>query len=415
MSGMATRLRVAIAGAGVGGLCLAHGLQRAGIEANVYERDAALDARRQGYRLHIDARAGTALCACLPPDLLELVLATAGLPSTQFSLLSSKLKTLHVTASDPAVDRTAVDTLSVPVNRQTLREILAARLDGRLQFGRAVTGFRQDETGVDVHFASRPPERADLLVAADGVASAVRRQYLPSASVEDAGSRSIYGRTPLGAAIEPLIPDPLQLGLAAVIGGHIGMATGLIRFRNKPPDAAAAIAPDVELSPAADYLMWAVTAQQNRFPVGDADLAGLDPAGLHEIASSLIRSWHRDLRELVARADISETFLVRVGSSRPVEPWQPTRVTVLGDAIHAMSPARGSGANTALQDAALLTRLLGDCDSTSASLTAAVGAYENRMREYGYAAVQASRRAERQNAERAASLVPRLLGRLRAS
>lgn len=80
---------------------------------------------------------------------------------------------------------------------------------------------------------------------------------------------------------------------------------------------------------------------------------------------------------------------------------------MLGDAIHAMNPARGSGANTALQDAALLCRTLtgtagngtagnGTEGKTrqSGDLLTAVGDYEKQMREYGYAAVAASSRAE---------------------
>ena len=43
-------LRVAVAGGGLGGLCLAQGLGKAGIDVTVYERDAQLAARRQGYR-----------------------------------------------------------------------------------------------------------------------------------------------------------------------------------------------------------------------------------------------------------------------------------------------------------------------------------------------------------------------------
>jgi 2-polyprenyl-6-methoxyphenol hydroxylase-like FAD-dependent oxidoreductase len=86
-----------------------------------------------------------------------------------------------------------------------------------------------------------------------------------------------------------------------------------------------------------------------------------------------------------------------------VPAWPPSRVTVLGDAIHAMSPARGSGANTALQDAALLCRLtapaVGDAHSDG-DLVAAIGEYEEQMREYGYAAVAASREAEAETGAR---------------
>jgi 2-polyprenyl-6-methoxyphenol hydroxylase-like FAD-dependent oxidoreductase len=60
-----------------------------------------------------------------------------------------------------------------------------------------------------------------------------------------------------------------------------------------------------------------------------------------------------------------------------------------------MSPARGSGANTALQDAALLCRTLAGTAATGdKDLLAAIGNYESQMREYGYAAVAASSQAE---------------------
>ncbi len=51
-------LRVVVAGAGLGGLCLTQGPLRAGCAVQVFERDTSPDARRQGCRLHLDARAG---------------------------------------------------------------------------------------------------------------------------------------------------------------------------------------------------------------------------------------------------------------------------------------------------------------------------------------------------------------------
>lgn len=133
-------LRVAVAGAGLGGLCLAQGLHRAGAEVTVYERDTALAGRQQGYRLHLK-----------------------------------------------------------------------------------------------------------------------------------------------------LVPPPLLDGFTAIVGGQAGMAAGLVQFRQRPEQAPAAIAPLVRLSPAGDYLMWAVTAHRGHFLVPDARLGELDPAGLHEIAARMIR------------------------------------------------------------------------------------------------------------------------------
>jgi 2-polyprenyl-6-methoxyphenol hydroxylase-like FAD-dependent oxidoreductase len=383
-------LRVAIAGAGLGGLCLAQGLRRAGIDVTVYERDAALDARRQGYRLHVDARAGLALERCLPPELFELFVATCSEPSTAVTVLSDRLRVLHELRGDPSVDRLAAATLSTSVNRGTVREILAAGLGDRMRFGRELTGFEAHDVGVRLRFADGSESEADLLVGADGVTSAVRRQYLPHAEVVDSG-RTVYGKTLLTDEVRALLPPALLTGFTAVVGGRTGLAAGLVRFRERP-EAAAASVPGVRLSPVPDYLFWAVN-------IDDAPVDESDPVALHALARTKTRKWHPDLRALLTAAAVAETFLIRIRTSVPIPAWTPTRVTLLGDAIHAMSPARGSGANTALQDAGLLCRLLTELGEGE-SVVGAVGEYETRMREYGFAAVEASKQAEAEVAAR---------------
>jgi 2-polyprenyl-6-methoxyphenol hydroxylase-like FAD-dependent oxidoreductase len=380
-------LRVAIAGAGLGGLCLAQGLRRAGIDVAVYERDDGLAGRRQGYRLHVDARAGLALQQCLPPELLTLFQASCAQPSTRLTVVSERLRVLNeMTSDDPAVDRYAPATLSTSVSRQTFREVLATGLDDRIAFGSAVTGYDCDENGVRVRFADGRSAEADLLVGADGVGSAVRRQYLPHADPADTGGRCIYGKTRVSPQTLSRLPVALSDGFTAVIGGKLGMAVGVVRFRNQVAG--------LGLSPADDYVMWGLTGKQPDFGVTDASLSAMSPAELHALSARLIRTWHPDLRALHAGADVQETFLVRIRTAPPVPAWPPSRVTVLGDAIHVMSPAGGSGANIALKDAALLSTVLARAVTDGGELTAAIGDYENQMRAYGYAAVAAAAEAE---------------------
>jgi 2-polyprenyl-6-methoxyphenol hydroxylase-like FAD-dependent oxidoreductase len=59
-----------------------------------------------------------------------------------------------------------------------------------------------------------------------------------------------------------------------------------------------------------------------------------------------------------------------------------------------MSPARGSGANTALRDAALLATELGAAARDDKTVVQAIADYERQMVDYGFAAVRASRSGE---------------------
>jgi 2-polyprenyl-6-methoxyphenol hydroxylase-like FAD-dependent oxidoreductase len=381
-------VKVAVVGAGIGGLCLAHGLLRAGADVTVYERDESLGSRGQGYRLHVDA--GPALHACLPPDLYELCVATSGRPSTAMTVMTERLRSLRRTEIKPPADPLDPATLSISVNRQTFREILAARLDSAIEFGRTCTGFEQDPGGVVIRFSDGSHADAELLVAADGVNSPIRRRYLPHARLEDTRVACVYGRTQLTGQTRPLVPAPFRDGFTAVVGRTAGLAVGIVDFREAPPQAARRLAPDVQLSPAQPYLMWAVTASTDQFA---GRLDGLSPAELHAVATVAIRRWHPDLLRLVRLASVQETSLAAVRIAVPVAPWPPSRVTLLGDAVHAMSPAGGSGANTALRDAALLASELGAAARGEKGLVQAIGDYERRMADYGFAAVRASRRA----------------------
>ena len=379
-------MKVAVAGAGLGGLCLAQGLLRAGLEVTVYERDQALDSGGQGYRLHIDA--GPALRSCLPPDLYGLCVATSGRPGTAVTVVTKSLRTLRRIEIGAAPDPLPLPT---SVNRQTFREILAARLDGVIEFGRTCTGFEQDPDRVTVQFSDGSSAAADVLVGADGVGSPVRRRYLPHALVEDTGIVCLYGRTPLTGETRPLLPAPVRDGFTAVLGGSIGMAVGLLDFRESPPQAARRIAPDVLLRPARPYLMWAVTGAARQFAGRHGQLGEFSPADLHAAASHAVRRWHPDLVRLVELAAVQETSLIAVRTAVPVPGWPASRVTLLGDAIHAMSPARGSGASTALRDAALLAGELAAAARGEKTPVQAVGDYERQMTDYGFSAVRASR------------------------
>jgi len=376
-------LRVAIVGGGIGGLALAQSLRRSGIDATVYERDSDPASRRQGYRIHIGPTGAAALRSCLPPDLYELYLATRSQPRDRITVLSNRLRVLREFPVPPAPD----GSVGGAVNRLTLREVLLGGLP--VCFGRELLGYEPLGDAVRLHFTSGAAVEADVVVGADGVNSAVRCQLLPHAEVADSGTRVIYGKARLTSDIDAALPAPVRQGFVAVTSMFrpVSMALGLMEFSEPPASAAARLCPGLTMHDCGSYVMWALTASARALP---EDVTSLDGDRLTALAARMTRRWHPRLRVLVSDADPAETFALAVRTSVPVAPWTASRVTVLGDAIHAMSPAGGSGANTALRDAELLARELAAQPDDPVN---AVARYEQEMRDYGFAAVRESEQA----------------------
>ncbi len=78
--------------------------------------------------------------------------------------------------------------------------------------------------------------------------------------------------------------------------------------------------------------------------------------------------------------------------SVPPEPWKTDNVTLMGDAVHTMTPGRGVGANTALRDAMTLCRRLIEVRDGKRELIPALQAYEKEMLHYSAKAVIESRK-----------------------
>lgn len=77
-------------------------------------------------------------------------------------------------------------------------------------------------------------------------------------------------------------------------------------------------------------------------------------------------------------------FMIPFGFLEPLESWEPSRVTIVGDAAHGMLPTLGMGANLSLNDAALLVEQLDRYGRGEVELLEAVGRYEAQMRETAY-------------------------------
>ena len=123
---------VAIVGGGIGGLCLAQGLKKAGVSATVFERDETAASRRQGFRIHIDPEGSAALHQCLPQPLWEIFAATEGEFGQGITMVTEQLgELLRIQGEDRTDDPVARHR---SISRITLRQVLLSGLGENVRF-----------------------------------------------------------------------------------------------------------------------------------------------------------------------------------------------------------------------------------------------------------------------------------------
>lgn len=349
---------IIIAGGGIGGLCLAQGLLRASIPFLLLEADEGPSTRGQGYRLRIDSDGQRALKHCLPPELYALFRATAS-QSGLGRFVDPQLQPFGERRPDSWQPSAQVEPEDgdLSVNRQTLREILTHGLHQYIRWGHSVRDYALTEDGVRLTCQNGQAYHAAAVVAAEGVGSALRQQFLPQAQPEYIGAINLYGKTALTPAHRAQLDPVLLQGVTVVFANGFTMVIEPMRFRADMPQLAAEFAPDCTLSPVADYMYWAFTGREGRMG-GPLPRTEASAEALSARMNVITRDFHPQLRAVMALGDNDSLRARAVRMARDVPQWTTQRLTLLGDAIHAMSPAGGLGANTALCDASKLVQYL---------------------------------------------------------
>jgi salicylate hydroxylase len=175
-------LHVLIVGGGIGGLTLAQGLKKSGVSVAVYERDRTITDRVQGYRVHINPAGGLALHECLPASLFDAFVRTCGRRSPGIRFVTERMKVLLAFDELGAPKQLGGDEVAQhrSVSRITLRQVLLSGLDDVVHFGKTFMRYEELPNGcIRAHFEDGTTADGDVLVAADGGGSRVRRQFLP--------------------------------------------------------------------------------------------------------------------------------------------------------------------------------------------------------------------------------------------
>ena len=355
MSSADTR-RIAVIGAGIGGLTLAIALRRRGIGVDIYEQTSEL--REVGAAVALSANA---------TRFFEQFGLTTELSSRWFEVSalifrdgrSGRVIGRHDVG---ATYRERFGAPYVGIHRADLQAILSAAVGlDSIRLRKRLVDI--DDTGARamLRFDDGSTSDADLVIGADGARSFVRRWVVGYDDALYSGCSGFRGMVPMAAV--PTLPDPTALQFWMGPGGHLlhyPMGHDHINFllveRHPAP------------WPRRDWIMPATEGEQLRH----------------------FARWHPAVVEMITAKPISDRW--GLFHRPPLGRWTRGRVTLLGDAAHQLAPHHGQGAGQSIEDAVVLAACLSE--SGSGTLAGALERYERlrrgRTRKVQYASISAA-------------------------
>ncbi|HBP5563368.1 TPA: FAD-dependent monooxygenase [Pseudomonas aeruginosa] len=380
---------ILIVGGGIGGLCLAHGLLNTGLSVRVFERQSSPSDSLAGYGIHLDPLGLQALKACLPSENWQQIESISTHAGAAVTFRDEYLDVLAVRDESMLSGKSVNEVELRGIGRLELRDILLNGLNRPdrtiVEWGKEYTHYENLPDGrLKIYFTDGTSAEGDLLVGADASNSKVRKQYLPGLKRIDLGILSIAGRYIIQEENKQELPRPLTDGsLNNIVPAGLGWMF-VTSLRSRPANVAG------EVQPMEDYVIWAFVGPQDRYPEGAKDLSGT--LSLRDFVLDQIAEWSPDIKLMVSKSEVSTIAAVPLRSMPKLDPWQPSNVTLIGDAIHNMTPMAGAGANTALRDAQLLRDKLVEVITGRKQLITAIAEYEATMRHYANHVVGWSRK-----------------------
>lgn len=346
-------LRIAVSGAGMGGMSLALALARGGAEVTLYEQ--ADEHRELGAGLWISMNGAKVLESLglrmalqeidLPPEDRVVRLWNTG---EAWSIYNNK-------------DRTGADHRLYMVLRYELLRILVEAFEkirpGQIKLGHKCLGFEQNADSVAVYFDNRSPVTADVLIGADGAHSKVRKSMFGEVGQEFTNAVAWRGLVPMSRLS--------QVHRTPVATTWIGPTAHITSYPVRQGGDEF-----VSFSGQVDSAAWQRESWSQR---GDLSEMLKDFDG-----------WHPEVIEMFSNAETLYKWGLFVREKIPS--WAKGRVALLGDACHSMVPYLGQGVNMAFEDSYVLANLL----LSDANTERALQQYDALRRERAYRVADAS-------------------------
>jgi salicylate hydroxylase len=338
---LSSKPRIAIVGAGIGGMTLGLLLEKAGYPVHIYEQAPALGEVGAGLTLSKGSQA-TLREAGVLEAVREAALVSATIPFLHYR--TGERLAGEYDRSDGSAD--IPELVGRQIHRADLHAILVAgfgRYGGTISLGRKLKTVEPLGSGYRLHFAEGPSAETDLLVGADGLRSVVRALLLEDAPPVFTNQVAWRFLVPAAAAA-----PYMGAGRAAVYFGPGKVLNRYTLRRGQIVNCVALARADTWFEEG-----WAVKG---------------DPAEMLR----LFEGWHPDVTGLMSLATPDTLRRWGLFHRDPLPVWRSGHATLLGDSAHPMLPFLGLGAAMAIEDAMVLARALG----AQANIGAALDVYE---------------------------------------
>ncbi|RXW20155.1 hypothetical protein EST38_g5693 [Candolleomyces aberdarensis] len=362
-------VKVAIVGAGPGGLTLAAILRRLEIPCSIFELDASPSARVQGSMLDIHKRSGQ--LALEKAGLLDVFKKHMRVDATEMFIRDHQ-GNVHIHHSEEGEE----DPERPEIDRAVLRKVLLDGVDpDTIQWGKKLVNIEISTTseGTKNSFVlafadGTKSTEFDIVIGADGAWS--RTRTLLRSSVPP----TYVGITYLWSVIKDIdarYPELSEyVGKGSCFTADSGCKRGLV-VAQKNGDGS--LKSNVNF-PAPEN--WKETSGID-WSKADEDLEGV----LKQFVEKVIPEWNDKAKELITRCDEGEMLV------RPLYGYPPgyrfenkvSGVTLLGDAAHVMPPFAGVGVNLAMHDAYDLALALEKIVVDGVAIDTAMEEYEETM------------------------------------
>ncbi len=338
-------MTVIIAGGGIAGLSVALSLHQIGVPCRVFEQ--VREVRPLGVGINVQPHAVRELFELG----LEAGLEAIGVRTREVAYYS---KRGHPIWSEPRGMFAGYAWPQYSVHRGRLQQMLHGAVVERLgpdsvRTGAAVTGFRETAGGVEVSLAGGETVSGSVLIAADGIHSAVRRQLHPGEGPPRWGGAVLWRGT--------TVAKPFLTGATMAMAGHEWQKFVTYPISRPDPRTGEALVnwiAELKYEPGAGWNRedW------NR----KGDFADFMPA-----FEDWVFPW-LDCPGLMRAG--GECYEYPMVDRDPLDRWTFGRVTLAGDAAHPMYPIGSNGASQAVMDARYLARAILDHGVTGAALAA---------------------------------------------